>query len=78
LEKAEIVRLTMLAQDDYPHRIVGCWWIFVVDTAPVSLILAKVFQGKSSVFQNLEKQALRKIACVDRNDKGLATGMFEN
>jgi hypothetical protein len=36
-----ILRLAMLAQDDYPHRIVGCWRILSRTWALLGWSLAK-------------------------------------
>ncbi len=45
---------------------------FVADVAASTLILAKFFERKFRVLQNLEKQTFWKISGVDRNDERLA------
>ena len=46
--------------------------------AAFSLILAKVFECKSRVLQNLVKQSLRNVPSVDGDHESLASGVFQN
>jgi hypothetical protein len=41
-------------------------------------VLAKIFEGKIRILQNLEQQSLRKITGVNGNYESLARGMFQD